>query len=242
MSIKNKAVKLRFDLSGYYFFGLILLVCLGFWPSYFAKFFDGTANFTYYFHFHATVLILWMSLLIIQPILIRKKQVAIHRLLGKISYWLIPLIFISIILLTHSRIPHQGPLTGNDLVGVFNSFKDLVILATAFFVAIRYKNDYQLHARGMIVTGLAFIEPAFIRFAFRVISDPLAAYLTTIFMLYSVFLVIIYRERQQAKARWVFPLIVCLYMIAHGMVLFDLVYLPFWRNFVVWFVHVPLTI
>jgi hypothetical protein len=144
-------------------------------------------------------------------------------------------------LLTHSRIPHQGPLTDNDLVGAFNSCKDLVILATAFFIAIRYKKDYQLHARGMIVTGLAFIEPAFIRFAFRVISDPFVAYLTTIFTLYVVFLLIIYCERKQAKARWVFPLIVGLYMIAHGMVLFDILYFPFWRDFVFWFSHVPLT-
>jgi hypothetical protein len=40
--------KLRFDLSGYYFIGLIVLVILGFWPFYFAKFFNGTADFTFY--------------------------------------------------------------------------------------------------------------------------------------------------------------------------------------------------
>ena len=239
--MEKQVKKLQFDLSGYYFFGLVLLVCLGFWPSYFAKFFYGTAHFSFYFHFHATVLILWISLLIIQPILIRNKQVAIHRMLGKISYLLIPLIFISIILLSHSRIPHQGPLADDHLVGTFNSYKDLIILATAFFIAIRYKKDYQLHARGMIVTGLACIEPALIRFAFRVISDPFVAYLTTIFTLYAVFLWIIYRERKQAKARWVFPLIVGLYVIAHGLVLFDMLYLPFWRDFVMWFAHLPLT-
>ena len=56
--MKIKAAKLRFDLSGYYFFGLVLLVLLGFWSSYFAKFFNGTADFSFYFHFHAGVLIL----------------------------------------------------------------------------------------------------------------------------------------------------------------------------------------
>jgi hypothetical protein len=117
----------------------------------------------------------------------------------------------------------------------------LIILATAFFIAIRYKKDYQLHARGMIVTGLACIEPAFIRFAFRVISDPFVAYLTTIFTLYAVFLVFIYCERKQAKARWVFPLVIGLYVIAHGLVLFDMLYLPFWRDCVMWFAHLPLT-
>ena len=242
MSIKTKAAKLRFDLSGYYFFGLVLLVLLGFWPSYFAKFFNGTADFSFYFHFHAGVLILWMSLLIIQPILIRKKRLDIHRLLGKGSYLLIPLIFISIILLTHSRLPHQGQLTDDHLVGTFNSVKDLVILAVAFFIAIKYVKDYQLHARGMIVTGLAFIEPAFIRFTLRVISDPMIAYVATILTVYAVIIYLIYLERKQASARWVFPLVLALYVIAHGMVIFDILYYPFWRNFVTWFAGLPLTI
>jgi hypothetical protein len=233
--------KLRFDLSGYYFFGLVFLVLLGFWPSYFAKFFNGTANFSFYFHFHATVLILWMSGLIIQPILIRKKIINTHRIIGKISYFIIPLIFISILLLTHSRLPHNGIITDQDLGSAFNSFKDLIVLGLAFFIAIKFKKDYQLHARGMIVTGLAFIEPAFIRFAFRVISNTTFAYLTTIFTLYAVFLFLIYKERNQKSARWVFPLILILYLIAHSLVLTDCIYLPMWRNFVNWFASLPFT-
>lgn len=238
--MENKTKKIRFDLSGYYFIGLVFLVVLGFWPSYFAKFFNGTADFSFYFHFHATVLILWMSGLIIQPILIRKKKLSIHRMVGKISYFIIPLIFISILLLTHSRIPHNGLLTEDNLVGAFNSAKDLVILSVAFYIAIKFKKEYQLHARGMIVTGLAFIEPAFIRFTFRVISNPIWAYLTTIFTLYAVLLYLIYKERNQTSARWVFPLILILYMIAHALVLTG-IYLPIWEVCVKWFVSLPLT-
>lgn len=238
--MENKTKKIRFDLSGYYFTGLVFLVVLGFWPSYFAKFFNGTADFSFYFHFHATVLIIWMSGLIIQPILIRKKKLSIHRMVGKISYFIIPLIFISILLLTHSRIPHNGLLTEDNLVGAFNSAKDLVILSVAFYIAIKFKKEYQLHARGMIVTGLAFIEPAFIRFTFRVISNPIWAYLTTIFTLYAVLLYLIYIERNQTSARWVFPLILILYMIAHGLVLTG-IYLPIWEVCVKWFVSLPLT-
>lgn len=241
MSLKNKVTKLRFDLSGDYFFGLVLLVLLGFWPSYFARFFNGTADFSFYFHFHAGVLILWMCLLIIQPILIRKKRLDMHRLLGKGSYFLIPLIFTSIVLLTHSRLPHQGQLTDDHLVGTFNSFKDLLILAVAFYIAIKYIKDYQLHARGMIVTGLAFTEPAFIRFTLRVISDPMMAYVATILTLYAGIIYLIYLERKQASARWVFPLVLVLYVTAHGMVIYEIVYFPFWRDCVTWFAGLPLT-
>jgi hypothetical protein len=238
MAVAQK--KLRFDLSGYYLTGLIVLVLLGFWPSYFSKFLDGTANFSNYFHFHATVLIVWMALLIIQPILIRKKKIKIHRLIGIASYFIIPLIFLSIILLTHFRTPKGNLLKEIDLEGAFNSFKDIVILCVAFYIAIKYRKDYQLHARGMIVTGLAFIEPALIRFNFRIITDTTVAYLLTIGILYAVFIFLIYKERNQKTARWVFPLALVLYMMAHTFVIVG-VDIPVWRNFVTWFSSLALT-
>lgn len=238
MAIATK--KLRFDLSGYYLMCLIILILLGFWPSYFSKFINGTANFSNYFHFHATILFLWMLLLIVQPILIRKKKIKMHRMIGIASYFIIPLIFLSIILLTHFRTPKGDLITENDLNGAFNSFKDIVILAVAFFIAIKYRKDYQLHARGMIITGLAFIEPSIIRFYFRVIKDPSNAYFVTIGTLYAVFFFLIYIERNQKSARWVFPLALVLYMMAHTFVISG-VDIPIWRSFVNWFTALPLT-
>ena len=238
MAIAQK--KLRLDLSGYYLIGLIVLVLLGFWPSYFSKFLDGTANFSNYFHFHATILIVWMALLIAQPILIRKKKIKIHRWIGIGSYFIIPLIFLSIILLTHFRTPKGSLIKESDLEGAFNSFKDIVILCFAFYIAIKYRKDYQLHARGMIVTGLAFIEPALIRFNFRVISDTTVAYFFTIGILYAVFGFLIYKERNQKSARWVFPLSLVLYMMAHTFVIVG-VDIPVWRSFVTWFSSLPIT-
>jgi hypothetical protein len=79
-TLESKIRKIKFDLSGYYFIGLVVLVLLGFWPTYFSKFFDKTAD-----------LSLWILALIIQPILIRKKKLAVHRLIGKFTYVLLPL-------------------------------------------------------------------------------------------------------------------------------------------------------
>jgi hypothetical protein len=57
------------DKAGYYTKGLFALALLGFWPTYFSKFFDGTANYNSYFHFHFAMASLWIALLIVQPIL-----------------------------------------------------------------------------------------------------------------------------------------------------------------------------
>jgi hypothetical protein len=166
--------KIRFDLSGYYFLGLALLIILGFWPSYFSKFFSGTNYFKFYFHFHAAMMLLWLSALITQPILIRKKKLPLHRLVGKVSYFLFPLVIASVVLLAHSR----HIVDEKDLgISLFVPFKDIIIMGTAYFIAIRYRHHIDLHARVMAATGIAFIEPALSRLAAHIMGPGYAAYL-----------------------------------------------------------------
>ena len=57
---KPQIKKIRFDNSGYYLMILVLLVLLGFWPTYFSKYIDGTANFNMYFHFHGLMISLYL--------------------------------------------------------------------------------------------------------------------------------------------------------------------------------------
>lgn len=59
-------VKQRFEISGYYFIALAALALWGFWPNYFYKFFYGTPDFKFDFHFLATVIALWVASLIVQ--------------------------------------------------------------------------------------------------------------------------------------------------------------------------------
>jgi len=229
--------KLRFDISGYYFIGLVALVVLGFWPSYFVKFFNGTANFNFYFHFHAAMVTLWMAMLITQPLLIRKKKLALHRLIGKCSYFLFPLIFISVMLLVHSR--HNIDEEDVD-IRLFVPFKDLIILGTAYYIAIRYRHDINLHARGMIATGIVFIEPALVRFIMNTFGPGLTAYLFTIGIIYAILIALIILERRQKRGRWVFPLILILYMLVHSVIIFN-IHISIWKAFCKWFIVLPLT-
>lgn len=231
--MKTQSRKLQFDLSGYYFIGLVGLILIGFWPSYFSKFFNGTANFTFYFHFHASIVGIWVLMLIIQPILIRKKKLHLHRLVGKISYLVSPLIFISIMLLSHSR--QNGFGDGWD-IGLWVTFKDLLILAVAFYIAYRYRHKVELHARGMIVTGIACIEPA----AARINLHTQYGYLIVITLVYSVLGILIFMERKQKKGRWVFPLILGLYLMVHSVIIFG-IHFSWWQGFGRWFYHLPLT-
>lgn len=235
--------KIRFDKSGYYFIGLIGLVLLGFWPSYFSKFVNGTENYPFYFHFHATMMALWILLLIVQPILIRKKKLTIHKLLGRLTYILMPLLFSSIILLTHYQIQqHVQIVNGEKFYGphLIIPFKDILILGTAYIIAIAYRHNVNIHARAMVGTGIVFIEPALARFLINLTKDVNIGYYFTIGILYSILIGLIILERKQKSGRWLFPLILGLYIFAHSLILFQIDF-GAWETFAKWFAGLPLT-
>ncbi len=232
---------LLFEKSGYYFIALFALAIAGFWPSYFFKFFDGTADFTFYFHFHAVLAVLWIFMLIAQPLLIRGKQFALHRTIGKLSYVLVPLIFISIILLAHSRITGEEENLGLSL---WVPFKDLLIFAVGYGIAIRYRHRMLIHARGMIVAGIVLIEPALVRLILYVFFPDAGfapgGYMATLIILYALLIGLIVAERKQKRGRWVFPLALGLYLFVHSVIIFE-ISIPPWQAFSEWFAALSLT-
>ena len=77
---------------------LILLgVQWGFYQTYtsqFPNFIDKTAT----IHVHGIFLMMWMVLLIVQPLLISTGRAKLHRIIGKVSYVLGPLIIVTMFL------------------------------------------------------------------------------------------------------------------------------------------------
>jgi hypothetical protein len=227
--------------------GLFVLAIAGFWPSYFARFFNGTANFTFYFHFHAAMLMLWICMLIVQPVLIRKKKLPLHRLIGKASYVLFPVMCISTILIIHQShtVDEENP--GNILLG---QSKNLFIFITGYVIAIIYRHNIEVHIRGMIVTGIALIEPALTRLMLNIlaalklfVSSPNLfwyASIPTIAIIFLFLIVMMIKERHQKRGRWVFPLTLGLYFILY-MLMITNPHLGAWELFSKWFISLPLT-
>ena len=229
---------MKFKYPDYFFIGLLAFVFIGFWPSYFSKFFDGTADFTHYFHFHAATATLWVGMLIAQPILIRRKQFQLHRTIGKASYLLVPILYISVILLAHHRI---DPNLSNFPFEVWIPYKDLVIFTFGYGLAIYYRKTLAIHARGMIVAGMALVEPTMVRIFFNVLDiEPTAGYLMAISTVYITLIVLIILERNESKGRWVFPAAFGLFLFIHSVLLLE-IKLPFWEDFARWFLALPLT-
>jgi hypothetical protein len=237
----NPAKKIRFEKSGYYFIGLVAIMTLGFWPTYFSKYFDGTANFNLYFHFHFMMASLWISLLIVQPLLIKKKKLAIHKQLGKLSFIILPLFIISVIVLKHHQI--GGVIKEGLGASLWLQLKDIIIISVMYAIAIVNKHTIQIHARAMIATGIVFIEPTLGRFVIlTVLPDPnfILGLGITVAIMYTLIISLIIIERKQKSGRWVFPLLLLLFMVFHYLI-FNQVSFPFWDSFAKWFVELPIT-
>ncbi|MFH4964254.1 hypothetical protein V8G69_04560 [Gaetbulibacter sp. M235] len=236
----TRTKKINFLNVGYYFIGLIVFSFLGFWPSYFSKFFDGTADFNIYFHFHFVMAMLWIMLLIIQPILIKKKKMSIHRQVGKLSFIVLPLLIVSVILLKHSL---MNPETIEGLgLSLWFSVKHIAILGVMFTIAMAYRHNMQIHARAMIATGIEFIEPGFGRFIFNTLSKPdfNLALGISISIMYALIAYLIFIERKQTSGRWVFPLFLLMSIIFHYLIFFEISF-EFWDSFAEWFAKLPIT-
>ncbi|WP_126973002.1 hypothetical protein [Gynurincola endophyticus] len=238
---KSQPSKLTFENAGYYAIGLIVLTLLGFWPSFFSKYIDGTANFNYYFHFHGAIATLWIFLLIVQPILIRKKKIQLHRTIGKFSYIILPLFLISVILLKHHTL---GGIVTEDLgAGLWLQTKDIIIIGVMYVIALVNKHNTPVHARAMIATGIVFIEPTLGRFLIRSVFTEeyfLAAFMVTILIIYLLLITLIIRERKQQRGRWIFPLVLAFYILFHCLMIFQVSF-PLWDTFAAWFVKLRLT-
>lgn len=235
--MKNFLKRMQQVYFGYLFIALVPLAILAFWKTYFSGLLLTADSFSFYFHFHVITAIAWLFLLIIQPILFRRKKLTLHKNLGKVSYLLFPLLLVSIVQLAHYRYrTNELP----EPVQLLIPFKDIVIALYGFTIALYYKKRVLVHARGMLLTGLVFLEPVLVRIFINYVQPwPYAMYMV-MGVIYSIFIVIIISERKTKEGRWVFPPVFLFYVVIHLAILNNW-HLPFFNAFANWFSHLALT-
>lgn len=143
------------------FFVIILgLVTWGFYKTYLI-FFPSFEGFSTTHHFHGAMMMTWMCILIAQPLFIRAGKTAIHRMIGKFSYLIAPLLMISIFLVT--RISYLRPVPGlshEDKIGeIALSTPYIPAFAILYCLAIINRSNTYNHMRYMIGTSFFMIGP-----------------------------------------------------------------------------------
>jgi hypothetical protein len=149
-----------------YFFGLVAVVTfIGFYKKYFGLVPDFPGIKTIH-HVHAISLTAWLCILIIQPVLIIKRYQHVHRTIGRFSYFLVPIMFVFMILVYYNQylrlVSEHKPET-ESLAFVFSPMTDAIPFVIFYTLAILHKHDTAIHMRYMISTGIVIGGPGLAR-------------------------------------------------------------------------------
>lgn len=153
---------------GYILLVFPLITVAGFWIPYLSQIPKFDSSITTAVHIHALLLFTWVGLLVVQPLLIRHGAFSIHRILGKASYVLMPLIVLFAIAMLRKE--YQENLTAGMNVAAARSAEYLstiqVTLFAAFYglaIARIQKRDSAGHMRYMICIALVLLPAGLAR-------------------------------------------------------------------------------
>lgn len=227
--------------SAYLFAGVFGCALLAFWPSYLSLLGRGSSG---YVHVHAAVMTLWFALLIVQAALIRAHRRALHRRLGALSYGLAPIIVVAGVLLSHVALVRDA---GGDPAGagrtLYLPLSMITWFAGCYALAIVYRNVPALHARFMVGTALAAVDPIASRIAafyLPPLEDPARYPLISWGAVAAILIGAIVAERGQPRGRAVFPAMLAAISLVFAL-WFALAPSPSWLAFAGWFRGLPLT-
>ena len=229
-----------FRTSGYYFLGFLVVAIVAFWPSYFGRELSEIDSYT---HFHVAMMVIWFGLLIAQPFLIRRGMLSIHRRVGRVSYLLAPVILVSGLMLSHSRLNGLDASEFRD----FGHFFFLPVQATLLFavtwgLAMIFRRKAALHARFMVGTALTLIDPVVARLLghFPQVENENYYQIVGFGLTDIVLLMLILADGHSGRGRAAFPVMLAMFAALH-IFWFTGAQTAWWLQFVTWFRDLPLT-
>jgi hypothetical protein len=147
---------------------LPLILIAGFWIPYFSEIPRFEPSITAAVHIHAFLLFAWAALMVVQPLAIRTQSFALHRILGKASYVLMPLVLISGCVMLRKE--YQEGVAGGMAVAQarraeYLSAIQLALIAAFYCLAVVRirRRDAAEHMRYMICIALALLPAGLAR-------------------------------------------------------------------------------
>ena len=137
----------------------LIFAFYAFWPGYFH---NPLSVLDYHVHLHSIIASAWVVLLVAQAYLIRTKRRSIHRQLGRVSYVLAPLVFLTTLSAFHNAMQGEGDTAyGQHMISLMVG--EIVLFGLMYGLAMHNRAVPAIHARYMICTPLPMIGPVFNR-------------------------------------------------------------------------------
>lgn len=200
------------------FAAALLLAVAGFWPSFFAK----LAATPLPHHLHGWSATAWMSLPLIQYVLLRKNHRELHRRLGYASVALALLVAGSGVYVV--RMMAHRNLTDFNLASLKFVWLDLTGIAlfgilVAAAVAAARRRDRRLHVTALVASAFipleAALERLFVNHLPWLTPDFDAALYAALVCLEVACAAIIVLERRSGRVRWPMPTLLGYYLVMH---------------------------
>ena len=230
-SIKSSGIITRLI---YFFIFLLLITLAGFYKTYLIKFpsFEG---FSLAHHFHGAMMLTWILILIAQPVFIRTRNFRLHRIVGKASYFVFPLLALSLFLVARAGYLRNITTVGETeaLAGMTTGIPDMFYLSILYGLGIYYKKKTSFHIRFFAAIGLMIMGPGLGRFLIvfcglpPMIAIPSMVAVTALWTLVWMIADII-------KKRSAFPMGVFLSIIAITFLIIPNSHSAWWQAFAKW--------
>ena len=219
----------------YFFIFLLLISFAGFYKTYLVNFpnFNG---FTWAHHLHGFIMLTWISMLIAQPVFIRTKNFRLHRIVGKASYFIFPLLLLSFFLVARAgylrNIKTAGEIEALASMG-FSGIPDMFYISILYGLGIYYKKKTSYHLRFFALIGLMILGPGLGRFLIAVCG--FAPNIAIPAMIFSIALIaLVWMITDIINKRSAFPMAVFLGIIAITFVIGPNAHSIWWQAFAKW--------
>jgi hypothetical protein len=147
------------------FVSITVISLLGFFNSY-ISFFPKFDAFDYVIHIHFIAFVCWFVLIILQPILIRRRKYDLHQRIGKLSYFLAPILVITILILVYREVVRDIKISENMVyISSFIGILDALTFAIYYSIAMFNIKNIRWHVAFIIAATLVVFNPGLSRLA-----------------------------------------------------------------------------
>lgn len=207
---------------------ITLVVFAGFSKTYFLKL-GAPSQFSLVHHIHGVIMILWLALLIAQPILVSKKKIELHRKLGKLSYFLMPVLIFLMLLAYRGQylnLETVGNPHDQNLALLLVPATDTLPFALLYLLAMVNRKQTAYHMRYIIASALVLIGPPLGRILmFTTSLDFMTGSLVTYAITDFILVIMMVYDRYNSKSFSVGPYFISLIILIICQT--TLLYLPF---------------
>ncbi|WP_196140510.1 hypothetical protein [Aliikangiella sp. G2MR2-5] len=144
----------------FWIFGLIMLLYVAFWPSYFSVF----NRLSIALHIHGATSTLWLLLVVVQSWLVHNGNRKLHKKIGLASFVVFPCFLAGLFLVMYNNGVGlaNNPDPARIVLGpAFSAVSAIVIITVSYhyFFALKTRNNFKLHAGYMLSIPVLLIEP-----------------------------------------------------------------------------------